>query len=353
MQLFQDRRAKARGAGIRAAAAVLAAMVCTPAIASAPSLVVEFHDRADYRGTLTLTFAGAGPCTVSFTGRGATVEACTVATPPAGGEVRLAGAFTWNDYKKGAQKARGELTWRVADLSPLLAPVRDRTRSFGSRLRAFVAAKARFEQGIPDLNTTEVSFDDDAKATASAIAGAEKRVGFALPAAHVELLSDVGQVLIGDSSTEPAARLTNAWDAMLTVWETPKASLERETTPATQQLLRATALLYTEAGDGYAGLLYKPSAPVGCTGSSAYYWIQQDGINQPRALTRPDGACLDYTEAMVWLLNTQAIMAYEDGDLGLVFVDRSVPGPVRLELVRRSWGKDFDFTLTPKWDATY
>jgi hypothetical protein len=119
------------------------------------------------------------------------------------------------------------------------------------------------------------------------------------------LLQDIGELEIEDSSTSTAAEITNAWDAMVKQWGTPLRDLERETSPATRALFRASALLFTEVGDGLGGLLFHPAAPA-CGGLPGFYFVRQEpGIDDPQLLKHDDGTCHDDAAAMGWLLLSQ------------------------------------------------
>lgn len=333
-------------------AAVLATLcasgVTAVGTAQAPTLAIEIYDRPEAKGAmLSLTSGAAAPCTFTFGGTDGYVPACQLAVPADTETLKVSGEMRWQDDGR-TRRARGEKRWRVADLTPLLAPVRDRATPFAARIRAFLAAKTAFDRRHPDFEPNVVTLDADDKASAADIRAAEKRLGYSLPPEHVNLLQELGQLQIEDSSTEEAATIGTTWRTMLEVWDTPLAALERSTTPATRQLFNATSVLYTEVGDGLGGLLYHPNLPR-CAGRPAFFFVHQDEIDEPALLAHGTGQCMDYTDAMLWLLRTQALLQYEDADSEYVFVDRSAPGPLRFRLERRSSDAPFDFNLTPIW----
>lgn len=331
-----------------AVAALCASAATAVGTAQAPALSIEIYDRPEAKGaTLTLTSGSAAPCTFTFGGRDQYVPACHLTIPADTETLKVTGEILWKDDNR-TRRARGEKRWRVADLTPLLAPVRDRTRPFAARVRAFIAAKTAFDGRHPDVESNVVTLDADDTASAADIRAAEKRLGYSLPPEHVNLLQELGRLQIDDSSTEEIATIGSTWRTMVEVWGTPLAALERSTTAATRQLFHASSLLYTEVGDGLGGLLYHPNLPR-CGGRPAFLFVHQDGIDEPAVLEHGAGQCMDYTDAMLWLLRTQALLQYEDADSEYVFVDRSAPGPLRFRLERRSSDAPFDFNLTPTW----
>ena len=99
---------------------------------------------------------------------------------------------------------------------------------------------------------------------------------------------------------------------MAVQWETPRKVLESHP-KAVIELLRSSTILYTQSGDGYSALLYRPKSIEGSRLNDEYYWITQDSIVTPRLLRNKDGTNKDYSQAMVWLIANEAIQPYENG----------------------------------------
>jgi hypothetical protein len=309
-------------------------LLLQPASPASPAVILELNDHPDSRGTtLTVTSGRGASCTVS-SGGADSARRCTMALPPDVATLTASGDMRLVDEKRRPRRVRGSTTFQIVDVGPLLAPLRDASRPLGARVRAFVAAKAAFDARHADLETAVVAIGESGPAKAVEIAEAEKRLGFRLPREYVELLRDVGQIEIDDSSTSAADEITNTWDAMLKQWGTPLKALEAELQPATRALFRATALVFTEVGDGLGGLLFHPAAPA-CHGAPAFYFVhQEDGsMNDPLLLKHADGSCRDYVSATHWLLVTQALARYEDGADDVILVDRSASSPTATELI--------------------
>ena len=306
------------------------------------TLDILAYDQPHLRGQAALS-AGGQPCQLAWSGRDARLS-CALALAPAATEMTLTGELS---RESGRRMQKGTMRWQVIDIGPALRHLRDRTRPMGDRFRAFVREKAAFEARhaavLEGFGLSNAEADSPA-----AIADAEKRLGFSLPADHRHLLSTVGALIIGDSSMTRAAETRRSYEAVIKDWDTPKADLDKDLSKATRALLEASALLFTQVGDGYGGLLYRPSGEAACGGGPAYYWIHQDGIDEARLLTRHDGTCADYADALMRPLAEDGLQRYEDTEPGVVVVDRSAPGPMRLQLTDD--GNGFVFRLRPDWD---
>jgi hypothetical protein len=267
--------------------------------------------------------------------------------------VVLSGEFAFNDaHRRG--RARGTQRWQVVDMSAVVGPLRETARPFGQRVREFMRAKAALEKTYPKF-AEATQIQPGTPDPADAIKAAETRLGFPLPPEHVDLLRDVGAFEVDDSGIMDAGRLDRAYQQMLDDWGTPKSAMA-ELNAKTAALLRATTMLYTEAGDGLAALLYEPALPgrpSACGQQPAFYWIHQEYGNEPTLLTRSDGkTCRSYAEAMIWLLAQQVLYSWDDQDEGILLVDRGAPGPLHFELVHGFGPRGFaDFTLQPRWNA--
>jgi hypothetical protein len=331
---------------------VVAAALCvvTQSGVQAQTLTFEFFDDQALRGTrLVLTAGQAPPCTIAFTGRNENAEsACKLALPAGVSTLAISGELAWKDDRDRPRQSRAAQTLQVGDIGTVLAPLRDRSKPFGARVRAFLTAKTAFEARFPKLQGTVVEIDESKRASAADIRVAEQGLGYKLPTEYVSLLQDIGQLTIDDSSTEAVGVIGNTWSAMVDVWGTPQAELQRQTRPETRALFKTTSLLFTEVGDGLGGLLFMPANQTVCGGRAAYYYVHQDDINDV-VLLRDNGACMDYTDAMLWVIQTQALTEYDDDAADVVLVDRSASVPLRLRLdIHRDDGT-FRFSLTPVW----
>lgn len=312
-----------------------------PADRAAVTLDVRYYDQPGVRGLASLS-AGGRPCQLAWTGR-ETARSCAFTVAPGATEIAMTG-----EYARDERPARGTMRWRVIDMGPMLAPLRDPTRPMGDRFRAFQEEKAAFEARYASVLE---GFDLSVRQpdAAAAIAGAEKRLGFALPGEHRHLLSTVGPFDVGDSSMTPAADIKRSYNAMIDDWETPKATLDREISAATRALLESTALLYTQVGDGLGALLYRPSGESACGSGPAYYRIHQDEIDEPVLLQRSDGACVDYAGALIATIAEDGLQRYEDTGPGVVVIDRSAPAPQRVLLSHAGVDRGFEFDLRLDW----
>jgi hypothetical protein len=317
--------------------------------APAPAVTFELIDYADFRGTtLTLAVGRGASCSVTL-GAGGPGGRCTLAIPPGADSLTVSGELRLIDAQRRPLRARGSKTFRLLDLGPLFAPLRDRSTPFGARVRAFIQAKTALEKRHPDLETAVVSVAESGPAKPADVGAAERRLGFRLPREHVELLQDIGELEIEDSSTSTAAEITNAWDAMVKQWGTPLRELERETSPATRALFRASALLFTEVGDGLGGLLFHPAAAA-CGGRPGFYFVRQElGIDDPQLLKHEDGTCHDYAAAMGWLFLSQSLQRYEDGSDDLVLFDGTAPAPTLTRLEPFGSGA-FQLVVRGQWE---
>jgi hypothetical protein len=319
--------------------------------AHAQTLTFEYFDDARVRGTTLVIGSGqTAGCTIAFTGKNEFVRvSCELELPSGARTIAISGELVWTDERDRTRRSRGEQTLQVADIGPLLTPLRDRSTAFAARMKAFVAAKLVFESRYPKLGGTLIDLDADERASAAEIRAVEQRLGFALPPEHVSLLTDIGRVMFDDSTIEPASSIERMWDVLVDIWDTPVNELERVTSAATREIYKTTALLFTEVGDGLGALLYMPANRTACKGRPAYYVMHQDDLNDP-TLLEDKGECMDYTDALVWLVQNYVLTEYEDDEeANVVMVDRSARGPLPLRLTRYGGDGAFTFSLRPIW----
>lgn len=289
--------------------------------AAAQSVLIRTYDRSDYKGSLALSVDGGTPCRFQLEGKDQYRE-CTLELPREAQTIQLQGDFSWKHYQRGKQKAKGTQRWQIVDLGPMVSTLRDSGKPFGRRLHDFRAAKEEFERKNKALVESSgfLDFGLGQPAPAAAVKAAEKRLGFALPAEYTSLLLEAGKMTLGDSATTGPEEMRNAYDFMIEVWETPREDLAASVSPGTATLLKGSAPLFTEVGDGLGALLYHPKAEA-CGGQPGYYWIHQDSM-EPDLLKNRDGKCQSFTESMVWLVSWLGLAEYEDSGLDVVLVDR-------------------------------
>jgi SMI1 / KNR4 family (SUKH-1) len=303
-------------------------------------LDVRAYDPSQLRGRATLA-AGAQSCELVWSGRDAPLS-CALALAAEVSTITLTGEFS---AESGKRMQKGTMRWQVVDMASFLRPLRERTRLMGDRVRDFLKQKAFEARHASVLEAFYLS--NEMADPAPEIAAAEKRLGFPLPAEHRHLLSTVGGLRLGDSSMTHAAEIKRSYAAMIDDWETPKSELDKALTKSTRALLEGTTLLYTEVGDGYGGLLYRPAGEPKCADGPAYYWIHQDEINEPELLQRAGGGCVDYTSAMIYTIAQDGLVEYDSSEPNVVVVDRSAPEAQRLELAYE--GRGFAFRLRQDW----
>ncbi len=335
---------------LRPAAACLAAAIAVAAPAATPSVVVEAFHRQDASGTVTLEVPGAPPCVIELRGDGKESVACNLPLPEAVKAVQLAGEVRWKHWKNGKRVSKGTQSWKVLDVSQMTAPLRDSSRPLAERMKAFLAARTAFEKASGGLvEEMPGRIEAGEKSPAAAVAAAQKRLGYALPSGYASLVTGLGAPTIGDSYFERPESLTDAFEQMVKGWGTPRAVLEKELRQEAKALYRSGTILFTEVGDGYGGLLYRPAPVPGCGGKAELSWFHQDDLHTVQVLRRADGSCMDLPAAVLRVLAMQLFVQYDDtGDEGIV-VDRSSPVPFRLKLVHDGGRPGPGFSLSPDW----
>jgi len=297
-------------------------------------LVVSASDVSDTRGTVTLV-SDEATCSLTWQGRAQAPLGCELVIAP-GGALSVKGRL-----RVGRPRLEGEWRWRVLDLAPLLAPLRRASTPWAERVRSFSTQVAEFE--ATHAGTVEpMGWSMAEPDTAATVAAAEARLGFRLPAGHATLLTR-GRPEIGDSFTVPAARLARTATTITRDWESPAPRLDADV----QALYDASTLLFTEVGDGYGGLVYRP-ADAACQGQAGFYWIHQDAIARPRLLRTTDGVCRSYEQAMVWVIATLGLQTYGDTSPDVAVLDLSAAvAHARLDL---DDGRQFRWRLQLDWD---
>lgn len=328
---------------VRAWFVVFALLQLVATSVQALPISIRIFDHAGSSGKLKLT-AGSQTCEIVFRGEEKYREACQFDLPPSVTSISLAGNYSWQ-----GKKSQGTHSWQVVDMGPMFKPLREGNRPFGARVLDFLRAFAAFSKGQPVwAEENLVYFEQGERASAEAVAAAEKRLGFPLPAEYKSFLLEVGELSIDDSYTTAAADLKDGYQAMIKDWGTPQPDLDSELNDQVRKVLKESVLLYTEVGDGLGGFFYRPSGSTTCKGS-AYYFMHQDDLSDPGLLKKLDGTCRNYSEAFLWLLATQAVQRFEEYRTTHALIDSSATGVFRMEMYNDSSGGKLAFTLDPIW----
>ena len=218
-------------------------------------------------------------------------------------------------------------------------------------MKALLAARTRFERAGADLvEESEYRAGAGERSPAPAVAQAERRLGWALPAEYASLVTGAGAVEVGDSGFTRPEALANGYAQMEHDWGTPRAALEKELSAEERAFYRSGTILFTEAGDGYGGLLFRPS-DAACGGSASYSWFHQDDLRRAAVIRGADGRCAGFSAAVLRVVGDQLFRQYDDtGERGVV-VDRSAPAPFRLRLFHEGAGEGPGFRLAPDWES--
>lgn len=310
-------------------------------------LRISAYDRDDFRGTIQLATDAKSLTEVTYKGNDADVQLPVIELPASVRELRLTGTLRWTHFAAGMQTSHVQQVLPVVDLSPLVTPLRDKHSPWHERLGRMQAAQQQFEQRHPELiEETAFEWKPGKRCTAAEVAAAEQRLGFELPAEHHELLTSAGAWTLNESFVTSPADLQRADQQLVRLWDTP-ASNVTTLSAATRSILRDSVILYTQVGDGYAGLLYRPSR--GAT-PEAWYWLSQDGLDSPKLLKNSDGSVRNYSQVLLWLFSQEAFVGYESTGAQVLFVDRSAPGPLTYKMFPNFSPQEFGFEIRLQWD---
>ena len=216
-------------------------------------------------------------------------------------------------------------------------------------MAAFIQATDQFaKQQLSDHYTLiEAGHAVDAKA----LAAAEKRIGFALPTDFLSMQRRIGALRLGDHSMMSVDELNDAYTQMVKVWGTPEDAMQKEYSEKFRAALKASTLLFTEVGDGYGGLLYRPGKTQACGDQGTYYWTSQEGGTS--VLKQADGRCMDFAAAMRWVLNgflVEDFAEYVSEEMDhAVLIDTSA-GVQAVQLTVPA-GDAFDVALRASWSG--
>lgn len=324
---------------------IVMAMSLSPISAGGSPIEVQMFDHKSSSGRIELRLDGEPVHTFLLRGLDAYSNSPVLSWDA---NAAIAGGGDYSKKKAWfSRPERGEQKWTVLDVAPLVIPLRDTHRSMTDRVSTFLRAKEEFDRKHSDIFDSPVSIEIEDKESAEAIRNAEKRLGFSLPPEHKDLLQNFGIVIIADSHFMKAESLFNSFDQMVQVWETPKESL-LELSKDIQELLRKTVILYTEAGDGYGALLYKPAASAGSP--PEFYWIHQDSISLPELLRNKNGELKTYSDALRFLFINQLFPLFDAGP-GYVFRDSSATSVSKYFLSPDANVDGFSLRLDINWES--
>ncbi len=336
-------------------------------------VIIQVSDDEEYDANLSLAIDGIDVCQIRLEkGKDKGLHnACSFDLPKDASELSFHGTFSrvyetnifgysWSRRKR----VQGNRKFKIVDIAPMTQHLRDSSRPFGKRIRDFQKVTVDFAQQFR-IHDEDLLFLKLGEAIpASTIKATEQRLGFDLPAEHINLLFETGQFYIdyADRFYQPRSyvstpeRLTNT-DGGSGDWDHVKEVI-KELPSDVITVLESSAILYTEIGDGMSGLFYQPEGPPSCNKKEAYYWIHDHDLVSPLLLKNRDGSCKTYAEAMIWLLAQQFLYInaennyfYDDEDINIVLVDRSAPSGSKLMLWFPWYKKDgFQFTLPFVWE---
>lgn len=293
--------------------------------------VVKTHDVGDSRGTLSIAIDGKAAVSFQYQGTGEIVEAGKFSIPAGARAVQISGRIT---RTRGGRSltSQGTDTIPIVDVSPLLQTLRTES-PWPRRLTAFLQQKSLFEEKLQDV-APDLQWEMRQGATArrEAIELAVRRLGYALPAEHVQILEQFGAWRLGDSFATPAEQLQNAWDQVLTLWEFPRTALTGLPNES-QALLRSSVILYTLAGDGYGAILYQPPAPGSPAANGTFYHVEEENLVDIVPLKTPEGRPLTYSEVLISWIAAEGVSRYgSTGEVVLVDPGAKVPAEYTLRV---------------------
>lgn len=308
---------------------VLAAALLSAACGVSSSATLEIHPylREGDSADLLVSVDGKEACAIRIAKAAADVHekpACRFELPASASKLSVRGEYTGvHGSSNKRYRYEGEQSWPLVDFAPVGNRLTQAGKPYGERVADFLAAAKAFAGKQLGAEAVQ-SLEPAAPAGADEIAAAEKRLGYALPADFVSIQRTVGAFRIGDHGLMRAADIADADTQMRKVWGTPEDAMQESYSDQARANLRASTLLFTEVGDGYGGLRYRPAPTKACGDQPYYQWISQEGGNS--ALRHPDGRCMDFAAAFRWLLEGFLIDDFADelaSEKGAVLIDSS------------------------------
>ena len=232
-------------------------------------IVVQLYDREDYRGQISLRLSNDISTSFELKGTDGMLVSSPIQLPADIGEFQIQGTLAWKHHRAGDQKSSGSSSRRFVDFTPAIRPLRSQ-ESWGKRMESFVKELVRLEKMHEDRTDSPSEWImSNGSVQASEIIDAEKRLKFALPSEHKQLLQDYGAWSYSDSFCVSIEDMEPAEKQMISIWGSPASEFASLSTKS-KELYRASVMLFVEAGDGYGALLYHPTSSGG-----EYYWIRE------------------------------------------------------------------------------
>lgn len=237
-------------------------------------------------------------------------SACRFELPAAAATLSVRGEYRgvhWDTKQRYSRK--GEQSWPLVDFAGVGGRLIQPGKPYGERMADFIAAANRF---ATERLGKEYGQRIRARRPAAQadIDAARKRLGYGLPADFLSMQQKVGAIVIGDHGLTEIEQVADADTQMRTVWGTPAEAMKEAYSEQSRANLRASTLLFTEVGDGYGGLRYRPPPNKTCGDQPYYQWISQEGSD--KALKHADGRCMDFAAAFRWVLEGFLLEDYAD-----------------------------------------
>lgn len=309
------------------------------AMMHSPTTATTIEVKTDWvpEGTAEFSFHAAGRELCRFSGRapaGANLErgACRFELPDGTRELEVRGSFertTWlpRERRTVLRAARGSRTFRLRDLSPLVAPLRDHQLSWSQRVTRTLGAQGAVAS---EFEGEELLRVEGSPVTRAELDAAEQRLGWPLPAAYRSLMQQVGPVALGRASIVSPADL-ETFDRTLASWgyRSSGAWLEWMTPEMVAQASRAVALV-TEPGDGTGAQLVMLGQEHACPEQLATTYAHDDSMAEDlERLVRGEIECKSFDELFIaWHARSviggyKELLVDEDGELPQVLIDTS------------------------------
>jgi hypothetical protein len=331
----------------------LAPLAMTAAVAPAPATTITLIADLDDVAAVDLTVLAQGKalCTLHKAAdeKAPGSATCRIEFTPGMTTWQVKGAYRLPGLLQRARKV--EQTIKLLDFAVASRNLSGSDRPYGERMAAFIKATEQFVKAqLPDhYALIEAGKPADTKT----LAMAATRVGFALPPEFVSLQRSVGALRISDHSLMGVNELHDAYTQMRQVWGTPEEAMQSDYSEKFRTMLKQSTLLFTEVGDGYGGLLYRPGKTQACGEAGIYYWTSQEGGTD--VLKNADGSCMDFSAAMRWIVDGFVVDEFAET------VSEELPHTVLLDsssavpeiVLTPSTGDSVDVTLRGKWPGPH
>jgi len=302
---------------------------------------------------LAIVADGKTVCSIKLPTRdaGANASACSFELPANARALTVRGKY--ETAGPGRHMIEGTRSFAVLDLAEASKALTASSQAYGARVAEFANAVGRIAQA--QLPGKAAPIKPGKSVDQASVDAAQKRLGFELPADFVSLELSIGAVGWGDNEAMPMKNIDNAYAQMRNVWGTPEDAMQEDYSESMRTLLRKSVLLFTETGDGYGGLLFKPGASKACGEQGTYYWTSQEGGTH--VLKNADASCMDFRAAFRWvldwlLLDSVSDAIAEDAQTAAVLLDSSTARQVLdLQVARDS--DRFSPSLRGYWKIPY